>query len=125
MLWISTKVIFSPFFFFLMFKFYFYQGVIGVKLYRNSAIEIIDQNDERVSAKKEKLSGEHLAELDQVKGKTITGEILFFPEGGFYAYSKCTSCKTTAPLKEKVDVCSIDGCGGQLKNCYKVFFDKL
>ena len=104
-----------------MFKFYFYQGVIGIKLYhRNSAIETIEQTDVRVITQKEKLSGDHLAELNEVRGKTLSGEILFFPEDGFYAYTRCPTCKMTAPMKEKVNICTTDGCGGVLKNCYKV-----
>ena len=95
--------------------------MIGVKLYRNSTIETINQDDERVLTQKQKISSEHLAEMEEMKGKTVTGEILFFPEDGFYPYNKCSTCKTTTPLKDKMeDICSSDGCGGNLKSCYKV-----
>jgi len=62
-----------------------------------------------------------MTELDDVRGNTITGQILFFPEASFYQYSKCLDCKMTAPIKDKMaDSCPIGGCSGKLKSCFKV-----
>ena len=93
-----------------------------MKLYQNSTIDTnIAQDDPRVAAQFDKLSNQHLSELEKMKGKTVEGEILFFPENGYYAYTKCSKCRMTAPLKEaSEDICDIEGCGGTLKNCYKV-----
>ena len=81
----------------------------------------MDQEDERVVSAKNNISQGHLHELDATKGRAVSGEILFFPERGFYAYTKCTTCKATAPPVDGTwDICTIDGCGGNLKNCYKM-----
>jgi len=62
-----------------------------------------------------------MTELDDVRGNAITGQILFFPEDSFYQYSKCLDCKVTAPIKDKMaDSCTIGGCSGKLKSCFKV-----
>ena len=62
-----------------------------------------------------------MADLDDVRGNTMTGEILFFPEASFYQYSKCLICKMTTPIKDTMaDFCTIYGCSGKLKSCFKV-----
>ena len=105
----------------LIFFYFCWKGCLGVKLYNTSSIELVNQNDERVLAQKSKLTQEHMTELDDVRGNAITGQILFFPEDSFYQYSKCLDCKVTAPIKDKMaDSCTIGGCSGKLKSCFKV-----
>merc|ERR1712051_388401 len=54
--------------------------------------------------------------MDNVRGKSVLGRILFFPEASFYQFSKCLSCRMTM----ETDICGTEGCQGKLKSCYKV-----
>ena len=120
--------IFPPIFFPLCFKFYIffiYKGIIGVKLYKSSSISKVDQDDERVIARKKKLSEDLITELDGERGKTASGQILFFPEASLYRFYKCHSCQKTTPIRGgkmevEMNICGIDGCFSELKSCYKV-----
>ena len=122
---ISTEVTSFLLFFFLKFYiFFFYKDVIGVKLYSDSLIENVDQDDERVIDRKKKLLQSGIVtELDNVRGKSVLGHILFFPEYSFYQFSKCLSCRITAPIRRMTmesEICENEGCLGKLKSCYKV-----
>ena len=121
---ISTEV---TIFFLYCFKFYiffFYKDIVGVKLYSTSLIQNVDQDDERVIARMKKLFQSGITtEMDNVRGKSVLGHILFFPEASFYQFSKCLSCGITASIRRmpmKTDICSTEGCQGKLKSCYKV-----
>ena len=121
---ISTEV---TIFFLYCFKFYiffFYKDIIGVKLYDTSLILNVDQDDERVIARMKKLvQSDITTEMDNVRGKSVLGHILFFPEASFYQFSKCLSCRITAPIRRmpmETDICGTEGCQGKLKSCYKV-----
>ena len=62
-------------------------------------------------------------EMDNVRGKSVLGRILFFPEYSFYQFSKCLSCRITAPIRRMTmesEICENEGCLGKLKSCYKV-----
>ena len=94
-----------------------------LNFYRSSTIGHVDQDDERVIARKKKLSSDLITELDEVRGKIVSGQILFFPEASFYQFSKCLTCKMTTPIrhgKMEVDICGVEGCLSKLKSCYKV-----
>ena len=121
---ISTEV---TIFFLYCFKFYiffFYKDIVGVKLYSTSLIQNVDQDDERVIARMKKLvQSDITTEMDNVRGKSVLGRILFFPEASFYQFSKCLSCRITAPIRRmtmETDICGTEGCQGKLKSCYKV-----
>ena len=121
---ISTEV---TIFFLYCFKFYiffFYKDIVGVKLYSTSLIQNVDQDDERVIARMKKLvQSDITTEMDNVRGKSVLGRILFFPEASFYQFSKCLSCRITAPIRRMTmesEICENEGCLGKLKSCYKV-----
>lgn len=103
--------------------FNFNLGVIGVKLYSNSQVECVDQEDIRVMSKKTSITTDHLSELEKIKGASVHGQILYFPEDGYYAYTKCTSCKATAPIKDNsvLEFCQIENCGGRIYNIPHIF----
>ena len=58
-----------------------------------------------------------------VRGKIISGRILFFPEASFYQFTKCLNCKMTTPIRDgkmEVDIYGVEECLSKLKSHYKV-----